>query len=132
MKKYITRSYWLDNDIEQVLGNLLRFGVVLAAIVTAAGGIIYLVMSGGTPHPDLGKFTTSAIGNKSLKAILIGAVHFKSYSIMLLGILLLIATPVIRVLFSFFAFLLEKDYLYVVLTLIVLLIIGVSIFGGFA
>jgi len=40
-----------------------------------------------------------------------------------LGVLLLIATPVIRVLFSVFAFIYEKDYLYVAFTLIVLFVL---------
>jgi uncharacterized membrane protein len=132
MKKYTSRSHWLDADIEQVLGNMLRFGVVLAAVVTAIGGILYLVASGGTPHPVLTTFGKAPAVNISLKAILTGAVHLRSSSIMLLGVLLLIATPIVRVLFSFFAFLIEKDYLYVVLTLIVLFIIGFSIFGGVA
>jgi uncharacterized membrane protein len=132
MKKYTSRSFWLDADIEQVLGNMLRFGVILAAVVTTVGGVLYLINSGGTPHPSLTRFGGAPAANTSLKAILVGVVNLRSSSIMLLGVLLLIATPIVRVLFSFFAFLLEKDYLYVVLTLVVLFIIGFSIFGGFA
>lgn len=49
---------------------------------------------------------------------------------MQLGVLLLIATPVARVLFSFFAFLMEKDYLYVFITFIVLAILVFSMVAG--
>lgn len=132
MKKNISKPFWLDRDIETVLGNMLRFGVILSAVITAIGGVIYLVASGGNRKPGFEHFTGEAPANTHLKDILSGAVHFQSRSILQLGILLLIATPVVRVLFSFFAFLLEKDYLYVVLTLVVLCIIGFSILGGFA
>jgi len=43
---------------------------------------------------------------------------------------MLIATPIARILFSVLAFLLEKDYLYVGITLIVLGVIVFSMLGG--
>ena len=50
-------------------------------------------------------------------------------AIIQLGLLLLIATPVARVLFSAIAFAIERDYMYVVITLIVLAILLYSLFG---
>jgi len=47
-----------------------------------------------------------------------------------LGVVLLIATPIARILFSVFAFTVEKDYLYIVITLIVLGVILFSMLGG--
>lgn len=47
-----------------------------------------------------------------------------------LGVLVLLATPIARILFSIFGFIEEKDRLYIVITLIVLLIITGSIFFG--
>ena len=46
-----------------------------------------------------------------------------------LGLLLLIATPVARVLFSAIAFAIERDGMYVVITLVVLAILMLSLFG---
>lgn len=132
MKKYISRSYWLDNDIEQVLGNMLRLGVLLSAAVCLVGGVLYMIRYGGQPHPGMEQFKGGHDATLQLKSILTGAAHLRSRCIMQLGVLLLIATPVVRVLFSFFAFLLEKDYLYVAITFIVLCVIGVSAIGGFA
>jgi uncharacterized membrane protein len=40
-----------------------------------------------------------------------------------LGLFVLIATPIARILFSVFGYLFEKDYLYVVITLLVLIVI---------
>jgi uncharacterized membrane protein len=131
MRKYFSRSYWLDRDIERVMGNMLRLGVIVSAIISAIGGILYLSRSGSQNIPSYQNFVAKPSNTISLKDIVIGSAHLQSTSIMLLGILVLIATPIMRVVFSFFAFLLERDYLYVVLTLIVLCIIGTGIFGGF-
>jgi uncharacterized membrane protein len=49
---------------------------------------------------------------------------------MQLGLLLLIATPVARVAFSVFAFALQRDRLYVVVTLAVLGVLAFSMTGG--
>ena len=38
-----------DEQVEQALGNLLRTGVVLAALVVLAGGVLYLARHGGEP-----------------------------------------------------------------------------------
>jgi len=40
-----------------------------------------------------------------------------------LGLLILIATPIARILFSIVGYLLEKDYLYVLITGVVLVVI---------
>jgi len=132
MKKYISRSYWLDKDIERVLGNMLRLGVLLSACVCIAGVALYLLRYGGAPQPAMKHFTRVNDASLQLNGIFSGAAHLRSRSIMQLGVLLLLATPVMRVLFSFFAFLLEKDYLYVAITFIVLCVIGLSVLGGFA
>jgi uncharacterized membrane protein len=49
-----------------------------------------------------------------------------------LGLLLLVATPVARVIFSVFAFAWERDWLYVLLTLIVLAVLLYSLFAAHA
>jgi uncharacterized membrane protein len=50
-----------------------------------------------------------------------------SRALIQLGLLLLIATPVARVLFAAFAFLLEKDWLYVAVSLIVFTVLMYSL-----
>jgi uncharacterized membrane protein len=47
-----------------------------------------------------------------------------------LGLLFLIATPVARVVFSIFAFAVQLDWLYVVVTLVVLAVLMFSLTGG--
>ncbi len=119
-----------DKDMEQVMGSLLRYGVILAAIVASAGGIMYLVLHGGNLQPSYAIFNGEPEQYKSLSGVLQGVKAWDSSSIMQLGVLLLIATPIVRILFSILSFIREKDYLYVIISTIVILIIGFSLFNG--
>jgi uncharacterized membrane protein len=47
-----------------------------------------------------------------------------------LGLLILIATPIARVAFSVVAFLYQRDWMYVAVTLMVLGLLVYSLFGG--
>jgi uncharacterized membrane protein len=49
---------------------------------------------------------------------------------MQLGLFLLIATPVARVVFSLLAFAIQRDHLYVGITLVVLAVLTFSLTGG--
>ena len=63
-------------------------------------------------------------------AVLGGALAGKPYAIIGLGVLLLIATPVIRVALSVFFFLKRRDWLYVAITLVVFAVLLFGLFGG--
>jgi uncharacterized membrane protein len=108
-----------DEKMEQFLGNLLRAGVVLAAIVVLAGGLLYLVRH-GSEKPDYRVFRGEPADLRSPSGIVVDAGKLKSRGIIQLGLLLLIATPVARVLFSAVGFARQRDWIYVGLTLVVL------------
>jgi uncharacterized membrane protein len=118
-----------DRRIELMLGNLLRFGVLLSAFVVVAGAAIYLARYGFEPA-NYSIFRGEAAALKSAPAIILGALHLSGKSIIQLGLLLLIATPVARVIFSAIGFIIERDYLYVALTLIVLAVLLYSLIGS--
>ena len=65
-----------------------------------------------------------------MTGIVADAVALSGRGIIQLGLLLLIATPVMRVAVSLAAFLLERDWTYVVATLIVLSLLIYSLLGG--
>src|SRR5271166_5777574 len=117
-----------DHRIEVIIGNLLRSGVLLAASVVLLGAVIYLARHAIEPA-DFHTFRGEAAALRTLPAIVRGAAHFHGKSIIQFGLLLLIATPIARVIFSAFAFALERDYLYVVLTLVVLGVLLYSLLG---
>lgn len=119
---------WNDQRIETIIGTLLRSGVILAATVVLAGGILYLVRHGHEVI-DYAIFRGEPEGLKRVGGIFHGVAALSGRAIIQLGLLLLIATPVARVLFSAIAFAIERDYLYVIITLIVLAILFYSLFG---
>ncbi|QIK59693.1 DUF1634 domain-containing protein [Dysgonomonas sp. HDW5A] len=134
MKHIFSREFWGERDVEQYIGKLLRYGVMLSCAITLFGGVIYLfqhkgVMVDYSPVP-----TGMAFGVedylRELNTIFPRMLDFDGAAIIQFGVLVLIATPIIRVAFSAFSFLIEKDYLYVVITLIVLSIILANMLLG--
>ncbi len=119
-----------DRRMEAIIGILLRLGVSLAGSVVFFGAIVYLIRNGMAPLPDYKSFHGESVQLRTVEGILAGVRHFHGRAIIQLGVLLLIATPVARVVFSAFAFALEKDRLYVVLTLVVLVILLFSLVGS--
>jgi len=118
-----------DTDIKFFIGSLLRWGVIISMSVVFAGGLVYLYR-----HSQEKVYYHTFNGEpnylKNLKGILQGVAAFKGRAIIQAGILLLIATPIARILLSIISFLLEKDYLYICITLAVLGIILFSMLSG--
>lgn len=113
------RSRWSDHEVEQLVGNLLRIGVLIAAAITLIGGIMLLIQHGGI-RADYHVFVSQPAMLRSVGGIIRGAISLDSRAIVQLGLLVLIATPIARVAFSLVAFAIQRDRLYVVITLIVL------------
>ncbi len=120
---------WTDQDTEKIIGNLLRAGVLLSAAVVLFGGLLYLAHD-ATSHPDYHTFRGEVAHLRSVAGVVTGAVHLDSRSIIQLGLLLLVLTPIARVLFSAIAFFLEEDFTYVLISLIVLAVLTYSLLGG--
>jgi len=123
------RTKWTDERVESILGRLLQSGVLISGLVVLSGGILYMLRYGHNPmHYD--SFVAERERLPSLRSVLRNAMEGDARAIVQCGLLLLIATPVARVVFSIIGFALEKDRLYVLLTLIVFLILIYSLFGG--
>ncbi len=120
---------WSDEQTEQTLGTLLRIGVLMSAALVLAGGIVYLIHYGKT-FPDYRVFRGEPADLRSVSGIVEAAMALRSRGLIQLGLLLLIATPVARVVLSVFAFALERDYTYIAVTLIVLAVLLYSLAGG--
>ena len=120
---------WSDEKMEQVIGTLLISGVIAAALTVLVGGVLYLIRYGAT-LPDYTVFRGEPVELRSVSGIITDALSFRIHGVIQLGLLLLIATPVARVAFSIFAFALQRDRTYVVVTLIVLGVLIYSLVGG--
>lgn len=135
MKRIFSAEFWQQRDMELFLGKFLRFGVTASCAITLLGGILYLWQQGGilpdyAPTPDNLPFKGVDLNLRSFSTIMQGIVALDGASIIQFGVLVLIATPILRVAISAVAFLIEKDYLYVVITLIVLAIIIANMLLG--
>jgi len=109
-----------ENIIEIIISNTLRIGVLLSASIIFAGLILFFIYGSGYDGTI----------SYRLNDILNGVFTLKPFAIINLGLLLLILTPVMRVVMSLIIFILEKDYKYIFITLTVLTILMTSFILG--
>lgn len=126
-------SRWTDDDVEQLVGNWLRIGTLIAAVITVLGGALFLAGHSSAAAANYHQFNGEPDALRHVTNIVAGAFHLDSRAVIQLGLLLLISTPVVRVALSLMAFIVQRDKLYVALTSIVLAILVFSlVFGGHA
>lgn len=118
-----------ERRVDQWIAGLLRGGVILSAALVFAGGVLYLVRHSG-PVPNYHVFQGEPAELRTIPGIFHAASGISGRGLIQLGLLLLIATPIARVAFSVIVFLYERDWIYVMVTLIVLGLLCYSVFGG--
>jgi len=121
---------WNDGQMRDIMGTLLRVGVLAAAFLVVLGGVLFFIQ-----HPkeifDYTTFKGEPQRFRQVHLIILEALNFRGRDVIQLGLLVLIATPVARVIFSLIGFLIEKDWIYVAITTIVLIILSVSLFSNY-
>ena len=122
-------SYWTDERMELIIGNLLRAGVLIAAAVVFAGAIVFLIHH-ASDTPSYQVFIGEPSYLRAIMPVVQDAFAYHGRGMMQLGLLLLIATPVARVAFSIGAFALQRDLMYILITCIVLTVLLYSMAGG--
>ena len=127
MERFI--SGWTDEQSELALAYVLRAGVVISAAIVACGGAVFLA-SHGLERPSYHVFRGEPVPLRSVHGIIEQAFRLSGRGLVQLGLLLLIATPVARVMFSVVGFVRQRDWLYVAITLIVLALLGYSLLAG--
>jgi uncharacterized membrane protein len=115
-----------DLKMELAISRMLRAGVSLAAVVVFIGGLLYVLQAHGVA-PDYRNFHGIANPADRIPPLLV-AHHLDSRNIIRLGILLLIATPIMRVAYCVYSFAAQKDKIYVVVSSIVLSVLLYSFF----
>ncbi len=113
--------------MDALIGGLLRAGVTISALTVLAGAVLYLARH-GDGAASYGVFRGEPPQYSTVAGVLRQVVRLRGRGIIQLGLLLLIATPVARVAFSIFGFLLQRDRLYAGVASIVLLILLYSLF----
>jgi len=120
-----------DHTVEQLIGRLLQIGVLIAAAITVVGGTLLLVQHGRAPV-DYDVFRGEPSYLRSLSGVFGAAWRGDSRAIVQLGLVFLIATPIVRVAFTLIAFALQRDRVYVGVTLIVLALLLFGLLFGIA
>ena len=109
-------------EMEIIISNFLRLGVVLSSVIILIGLSLFLI-TGSSGYAG-SYFPTT------LPEIFGGLAALKPYAIILLGLIVLILTPVFRVGVSILVFLKDRDYTFAKITALVFLILIVSFLLG--
>ena len=123
-----TRAGRRDQRLEQIVGTILLVGVIVSAVIAILGGALYLATRGGAPA-DYHVFQEEPFYLRHVTAMATAAAAGHPRAIMQLGIVLLLATPLMRVVLSAIVFGIRRDALYVVVALIVFSVLLIGLLG---
>ena len=118
-----------DERLDRIVGVVLRTGVILAAALVLVGGVAFLA-SHHQQVPDYQKFHREATPLTSIGGVWHGVFTLDPRYLIQLGLLVLIATPVVRVITCVAGFALERDWMYAAVSLIVLVLLLASLAGS--
>lgn len=124
-----SNANWTDERFDAVLAFVLRFGVLMSASVIAVGGAVFLARH-GMERPTYSAFRGEPGALRTIDGIVAEALHLSGRGLIQLGLLVLIATPIARVIFSVVGFIRQRDWLYTAITVVVLALLGYSLLSG--
>ncbi|NEU75741.1 DUF1634 domain-containing protein [Hassallia byssoidea VB512170] len=119
-----------EQQLENLLSNLLKYGVFIASAVVLLGGILYLIRHGAEPA-EYQFFRGTPSQFRSPTGVVEAVFSGSSRGIIQLGLLLLIATPIVRVIVSLLAFIRRRDLIYIFVNLFVLAALTYSLIGAY-
>jgi len=121
-----------DRNLETLIGALLRTGVTISVTLIVAGTVVSFVH-----HPDyatspaaLARLTRPGLAPRNVGEVLAGLTSARGQAWVMLGVLVLMATPILRVAISLLAFARAKDRPFTLLTAAVLALLLLSVAPG--
>jgi uncharacterized membrane protein len=121
-----------DAGLEHLISALLRGGISISLALIVAGTVVSFIH-----HPDyarsaeaLARLTRPGMAPHDLREVLAGIAAFRGQALVMLGLLVLMATPVLRVAVSLLSFLRSGDRAFTLLTSAVLLLLLLSLLLG--
>ena len=120
-------EHFNDRMMENIMGRLLQVGVLLASFVMLVGGALYL-RAHYVSTPDYRVFKSEPQALRNVGGVVKGVAAGEPEAVIELAVLLLIATPVARVVFALIGFGIERDKLYIAVSAVVLTVL---LFGFF-
>lgn len=118
-----------ERQFEILVGKLLRYGVIIATAIVFLGGVLYLI-NHGNEAPNYEIFRGEPPYLSSPEGVATAALSGRHRGIIQVGLIFLIITPVARVAFSLLAFMRQRDTMYSIVTIIVLLGLLLSLTGN--
>jgi len=118
-----------DQRLEIVVSYLLRAGVGASALLVLTGGVLYLAAHGSAIE-NYHTFHGEISAYRSLSGLLSPEALRHGRGLIQLGLVLLIFTPIARVALSLILFLVERDWIYVTISAIVLTTLLYSFFSA--
>ena len=119
--------------VERVISGLLRIGVTVSLVVVVVGIVLSFIHHPGylRSAQDLGELTKwGGMVPVSVGEVWAGVLAGHGRAVVMAGLLLLIATPVMRVAVSVAVFVVRRDWLFVAITGVVLVFLMVSFLVG--
>jgi uncharacterized membrane protein len=116
----------LSRRVEIIISQVLRGGVLLSAAIISIGVVLFYIHY----FSVAGHVLDTAAFPHSLVSVAQGLMRGDPLAIIVLGLLVLLATPVARVAVSIVAFGFERDWRYVVISTVVLLVLIISFLLG--
>ncbi len=123
----------LVGQVEIVISHLLRIGVTASIAIIFTGLVLMFVhhpsyLQAGT---DLQRLTRpGAAFPHTLREVAEGLRSWRGQAVIAIGLMVLIATPIMRVAASVVAFAVERDLIYVLITSVVLAVLLASFLLG--
>jgi uncharacterized membrane protein len=122
----------MKEDLEEAISTLLRAGIAISLTLIVAGTCVSFAH-----HPDyvgsteaLARLTRPGMAPHDLADVMAGLAAFRGQAMVMLGMLILMATPVARVAVSLLVFARRRDPAFTLLTTAVLLLLFLSLALG--
>ena len=129
-----------DDPLDRILwrvGILLRVGVLTAAAILAVGGAVFLLRHGSEPRKEFYQHLRKGPDQEEVQKTRTRPIDVfravragRGRAIVQLGLMVLIATPVLRVAYTAGAFARRRDFVYVLVPLIVLAVLIAGLVSG--
>jgi len=119
--------------MNDLVSDVLRYGVLVSSVVVVLGVVLALAKYGLLSASDFLTYLPNQIPHGTFKVDLAdlatGLLVLDPFSVIELGVIVLLATPVARVLLSVFLFAAEGDrtYVYITVTVLVLLLFSILV-----
>ncbi|MDA8271534.1 MAG: DUF1634 domain-containing protein [Actinomycetota bacterium] len=119
---------------ESLISGVLRIGVLLSLSIVVIGITVSFARKPGvylhTNAANKALLTSSSTYPHSLSAVFSGLAHFQGDAVIVFGLIILLATPILRVLVSAVIFGFQKDRYFVPITVFVFLVLVTSFLLG--